>query len=78
MHVCIDACMHVCIDACMHVCMYACMHVCIHAYMHVCICACMTMKTEVHMFLSRMMTAQWYWVQIFEQHRDYKLVLRVI
>ena len=30
------------------------------------------------MFLSRMVTANWSWVQVFEQHGDYKLVLRVI
>ena len=37
-----------------------------------------TMKTEIRMFLSRMMTANWSWVQVVEQHGDYKLVLRVI
>ena len=58
------ACVHIYMCACMHICIYACMHMCMYA--------------EVPMFLTRMMTANWSWVQVFEQHGDYKLVLRVI
>ena len=80
MPVCTCTCVHVCIYAYMHVCICACMHRCMYAYIHICINACMhrCMYAEVRMFLTRMMTASWSWVQVFEQHGDYKLVLRVI
>ena len=80
MPVCTYTCVHVCIYAYMHVCICACMHRCMYAYIHICINACMhrCMHAEFRMFLSRMMTANWSWVQVFEQHGDYKLVLQVI